>query len=462
MYNVLLVDDEIAVTNSLMHMFEWKAMGLQVVGVAPNGEKALEIISEKKVDIVITDICMTGMDGMSLCKQIYNMDKNIQIIIISGFANFSYAQQAIIYETIGYCLKPLDYDELKQYLNRAIHYLNGKNNKTDTDELLSVLYASDDEVEIQDNLESFGFSADKYYVGASVGENPLSLDKKDGLTIRLGHNCYGYLVLAPFVEEKINEWFRINAWNGFSYATEAVEIMKLGSALSCHREFAYEFFFDPEHCIVKDREKKSPHILREINRAATGNKVLLNKLLAELKETAVGTFTINWAWNLYNIIIASDVVEIDNVIDGIFTAEHLVYKFTTFSNMIDIICQRLQNCSSKKDQDALSNRNFLKVLRCIDENLTGDCSLSNIAEKMNMNSNYLGQVFKREMGKTYTTYITELRIEKAKQMIDAGNLSLSEISDELQFSDYFYFLKTFKRITGVTPKQYRMGITTSD
>ena len=69
-----------------------------------------------------------------------------------------------------------------------------------------------------------------------------------------------------------------------------------------------------------------------------------------------------------------------------------------------------------------------------------------------MNANYLGQLFKRETGKTYSAYVTELRIEKAKEMLVSGDLSINEIAVTLGFNDYFYFLKTFKRVSGYTPK----------
>ena len=71
-----------------------------------------------------------------------------------------------------------------------------------------------------------------------------------------------------------------------------------------------------------------------------------------------------------------------------------------------------------------------------------------------MNANYLGQVFKRETGKTFTTYVTDMRIERAKVMLMTGSVSIGGIADAVGFNDYFYFLKTFKRVTGTTPKQY--------
>ena len=95
------------------------------------------------------------------------------------------------------------------------------------------------------------------------------------------------------------------------------------------------------------------------------------------------------------------------------------------------------------------------MIKYIDLHLTEDCSLQQLAREMNMTANYLGQVFKRETGKPYTQYITELRIDRAKSLLLSGDMSISDISNALGFNDYFYFLKTFKRVTGVTPKQYR-------
>ena len=97
MHHVLLVDDEAAVTSSLQHEIDWDSLGLCVIGIAKNGVEALNIIQNNPIDILITDIRMAEMDGLSLSRQIFRMNQNIQIIIISGYAEFSYAQKALSY-----------------------------------------------------------------------------------------------------------------------------------------------------------------------------------------------------------------------------------------------------------------------------------------------------------------------------------------------------------------------------
>lgn len=102
------------------------------------------------------------------------------------------------------------------------------------------------------------------------------------------------------------------------------------------------------------------------------------------------------------------------------------------------------------------------MIRYIDTHYDRSLSLGDLAREMNLNPNYLSQVFKKETGKTFLKYVTDLRIEKAKTMLDSGSYSISEIASALGFNDYFYFLKTFKRVTGLTPKQYKHGYTASD
>ena len=103
------------------------------------------------------------------------------------------------------------------------------------------------------------------------------------------------------------------------------------------------------------------------------------------------------------------------------------------------------------------NSSFIQMMSYINSHYDQGLSLNQLAKEMNLNANYLSQVFKKETGKTFLKYITELRIEKAKELLDSGDRSVSQIASSLGFNDYFYFLKTFKRVTGLTPKQYKQG-----
>ncbi|MEG1296227.1 MAG: response regulator [Niameybacter sp.] len=109
MPNVLIVDDENFVVKSLVSSINWDSLKLHVSTTCTNGVDALDYIEHHPIDIVITDIRMPGFTGLDLCSSLHTKYPHIKIILISGYADFAYAQKAIKYNVIGYCVNPLDY-----------------------------------------------------------------------------------------------------------------------------------------------------------------------------------------------------------------------------------------------------------------------------------------------------------------------------------------------------------------
>lgn len=121
MYKVFLVDDEIVIREGIRNSFPWEGNGgseFSLVGEAPDGEIALQMMQDVKPDILITDIRMPFMDGMQLCEAVSHTMPWVQIVILSGYDDFSYAQQAISLGVKEYLLKPVSAQELLEVLER--------------------------------------------------------------------------------------------------------------------------------------------------------------------------------------------------------------------------------------------------------------------------------------------------------------------------------------------------------
>lgn len=116
MYNVIIVDDEPSVKRSLKAIIEQEIPSFQVSAMAENGQEALELMSDKIPDVVITDIRMPVMDGLRLAEEIRSRGIPTEVIIISGYSDFSYAKQALQHGVSDYLLKPLDVDEVLKVL----------------------------------------------------------------------------------------------------------------------------------------------------------------------------------------------------------------------------------------------------------------------------------------------------------------------------------------------------------
>lgn len=120
MYTVLLVDDERAVCESLLQSIHWQQYGVDSVLTASDGLQALEVLSDHAVDLLITDIRMPRMDGLSLLKTVRSTYPDTHCIILSAYEEFEYAQKAMQLGVENYLLKPFETEEMEESIERAL------------------------------------------------------------------------------------------------------------------------------------------------------------------------------------------------------------------------------------------------------------------------------------------------------------------------------------------------------
>ncbi len=118
MYRILIVDDEEMIREGLTQIIDWKEIGFEIAGTARNGYKAIEIIQKESLDVVILDIKMPKMNGLEVSRYLYENFPSIKIIILSGYAEFEYAQKTISYNVFSYLLKPSRKDNIRELFLR--------------------------------------------------------------------------------------------------------------------------------------------------------------------------------------------------------------------------------------------------------------------------------------------------------------------------------------------------------
>lgn len=119
LYRIMLVDDEEEVRKAMIRSMDWEQLGFTVAGDAENGEEALEKLEQLEPDVVMTDIRMPYMDGLTLIARIRERYPFIKILIFSGYDDFEYAKQAIKFKVTEYILKPVNGEELAEILKRV-------------------------------------------------------------------------------------------------------------------------------------------------------------------------------------------------------------------------------------------------------------------------------------------------------------------------------------------------------
>lgn len=112
MFKLVIVEDEDNIRQSLECLIPWGEIGFQLIGAFRDGTEALEYIKDNPCDAILTDILMSRMSGLEMIRQLYELQPQIKVVILSGHSEFAYAQEAIKYNVTRYLVKPVDEDEL--------------------------------------------------------------------------------------------------------------------------------------------------------------------------------------------------------------------------------------------------------------------------------------------------------------------------------------------------------------
>lgn len=127
--NILIADDEQLIRKGLIARLDYLGYHFDNLLEADDGVMAIELLEKHKVDIIITDIRMINMDGLKLIQETKVRHPEVQFVILSGYAEFSYAEEAIKLGVTAYLLKPVSNDELKKTMDRIIEHLNKVQNE---------------------------------------------------------------------------------------------------------------------------------------------------------------------------------------------------------------------------------------------------------------------------------------------------------------------------------------------
>lgn len=144
MYKVLIVEDEDIIRKGIAYTMDWVSMGCTIVGEAANGKEGIEKIKELNPDIVLADIMMPGMDGIEMIRTAKDI-ANFKAIIMTSYADFEYAKQAIDLGVLAYLMKPVDEDELKKNVDKIIKEIEKDNQIQQISEKKSIYIKSEGE-----------------------------------------------------------------------------------------------------------------------------------------------------------------------------------------------------------------------------------------------------------------------------------------------------------------------------
>lgn len=475
MYRVLIVDDEPWALVVIRKAFNWEENGFEIIGETTSSKKAIDIISSEHPDVVFTDIRMPNFDGIELIKIIRQKKIDTEFIIISGFAEFSYAQEAIHNGALDYCLKPMDPSKTDELLKKTYIYLENKRSLRNN-EILEVLKGtSGRKSTVIDNFlhkhtQGVWFSMVVY--SENENDNVKSLKGLEGyhfLGIKVGVNKYQYIVNTEknISADKIAaELFKkqdiisvgistmVEKPEDFQKLVKEADIAALKTFVSGRKGV---FFYTNNIQTLKP-------VLDKIFNAVTNKKFEpLQGTNVELRELftvhGLGMAEVIYLWN-----------QIVSIINNKFEykSTYLNLEFLSYSELctrfkdFESLCSYLQEVFNELDLNKVTslceqeiNASFIKMVDYIKANFNQELYLKDLAVKFYINQFYCCELFKKFMGKTFSEFIASLRTEKACELMMNKELSIEKVAEMVGYNDYYYFNKVFKKYFGMPPAKYR-------
>lgn len=126
MYKAIIADDEVAVRRGLVNHFDWAKHGIEIVGVFDDGAPALEFVRRNGVDLIVTDVRMSHIDGITLAKSALELWPDVKIVFVSGYADVDYLRDALKMDAVDYILKSIDIEELDAVITKVVGMLEQK------------------------------------------------------------------------------------------------------------------------------------------------------------------------------------------------------------------------------------------------------------------------------------------------------------------------------------------------
>ena len=551
MVKLFLVEDEIVMRDGIKRQINWEKEDIEFVGEASDGELAWPMILETKPDILLTDIKMPFMDGLELSALVRKELPDTAIIILSGYDEFVYAQQAVSLGVTDYLLKPLPPGKLLECIRRV-------------QEKIEQERAQPENNAWSEELAREQKDAEKNLLFRALVTNDRSLKEilamADHLGIHISARYYSVILMTVRGKENAmpSEQLRtelaaipeqIPGWIFFDRNENGFAMIGTANSEEEVSDTQKELIRCLKECVEKDAEHtwfigagRTVGRISDIGKAYnSANKALSSRFITGMNRVVTADETDSVKRDLSGLQVSplpaearvsekdAAALDIDQAVtndnsrkmleeylrtgtleeaepflEGLFQSigednlnSYLLLTYLSMDmyftmvrflkdmgrqvNEIDIKCGDINSLlkgritaeqarsyltSYLKEVIALRDHNtekrYGKILRqavsYIDTHFDQeDISLNRVAQTVGMSPNHFSSIFSQELGTTFIEYLIGKRMERAKELLRTTQLRSSEVAYRVGYRDPHYFSSTFKKIQGMTPREYRVS-----
>lgn len=525
MLRVVVADDEDRVCQLILMLADWNSLGMEVAGVASNGLEALELVERLHPDILVTDIRMPGCHGLELIQRAKEKFPQLEIVIISGYAHFEFAQTAIKYGVGDYLLKPIKREELMSTLEKLGQRCRQRAcSAVEMERLRQANRETADQLRARLPLDLLGQRLeavteellwDTYRFRAKPGLCQTVLLKIDGpsgsfspATLEIVQDKALKIFqreLAPLCHETLLAFQKGWGCCLLNYPGERQEAVRKHLRGCLDQLLAQRTIFGPLEFSLAlgptvERAEDLPGCARSARRAAADRLIqgtgrlleggpcppeldrdqlleqyrramergmesagaqLLDQAADELIQAVRDTPGVR-GWEVLELAAGAGRLFLQRPeIEG---REQLQLRFESdcdrcgrweqlFQHLKRMQREQVQAILERRRSDAI--RPVREAKQYIQKHYSQPITLEDVCDMVGFTPSYFSALFKKETGEGFAKYLTRVRMERAKELLQRTNLPVAEICVQVGYSDVKHFTQNFKRETNLNPGQYR-------
>ncbi|MDY3026658.1 MAG: helix-turn-helix domain-containing protein [Candidatus Faecivicinus sp.] len=517
-YRLLIVDDEELIRKGLRARIDYFQFPDLEIAEAGSGREALEMLKQTEFAIALVDICMPDMNGLEMIEQVRAIRPRTQFLLLSGFAEFSYAQQAIRLGVRVYLNKPVSNEQLKENIEgvlqelRAVSSDTGRNHTApDCEKELNILCSgsqydvhpenvypglftqcrglfsgaqpfylailhigrrSSEDAQLTDaQLNAIRPATPELFAGAPCEslivnsyQNPrqmYALFWGEGTADRLKHRVeQAFFTACRRFETKFSARIsmgvsRLTAARGPECVSEA------RVALRQRRMYGGNIYFyediaayDPQSFPEAELELLRKHMARG-DRIAIRHQ--LERLFSEKQLEGRKAVYLNVMWVRVISLMMSVFGSLDSsTVNRLLTQISRMEGAADQGTIVQTLMELTDFCLNRENGREMStDEKVAYALDYIREHFNERIVINDLAAHLDMSPSYFSSIFKEKVGQSTMQYITGLRMERAREYLESTDQSVAVIAQDVGYEDIQYFFRVFKKNAGITPLQYR-------
>ncbi len=412
--NILIVDDEVIVVNLLKKHVGWKELGIEEVFTSYTAMEARRIVADHQVDIIVCDIEMPQESGLTFLTWIRENYPETVKIILTGYPDFGYAQNAIEIGVVKYLLKPVSFEELSETVRFAVKEVEQKRRMAQKDMSQNALDPKREEKIFYTNLITGDILPFSEFIDKAARQGGLdrSVMEPDGLVyirlagaqIEVRNNSVLLFALSNIAEELFEEITEIHLWDNIFW-------------------------------IIRSGAERIEQMC----------ELFISRLKGRFHGEIYAYFTRH--------------VVLENLAERAMDLRHAAMQYRNMGQSVYDVDELIETSWFKEELEGADIQPMARdvveaVKKYIHEHYMGDISRQDMEEAVHLNGDYLNRIFKKATGYSLVQYIQYYRILVSKRLLAERTCTITEAGLRVGFDTPSYFTKVFKKWTNMTPYEY--------